>query len=209
MNERAYLIKKIEASLEVLVHTVCNLAHFKAIVQYSNESRQIFWRLVQRNFVDAAILAWCKVFANKGDDLHFKHLYPKETAFLKELVAALGMSLDTFRKYIELVKQDRDRLLAHGSLKPPKHKSTPEADAEAAASPSLFGLNPIQASTCYYYGVLLQRLQEIGGGTRDWPDDLYEYYKTSHKQACRFAKKAYGSTRRMRGRDGGPSPPCW
>jgi hypothetical protein len=72
-----------------------------------------FWDRAHNNFVEIAVLEWCKVFGDKkGKHYSFK-VVTDRTKFAKELLARLQMTQADFDIYADIMKNLRDKFIAH------------------------------------------------------------------------------------------------
>jgi hypothetical protein len=72
-----------------------------------------FWRHVSSNFLDAAVMEWCKLFGDRQGKYHWSKIVSDPATFESELLRHLGVDADTFAKYIEKVRRYRDKFAAH------------------------------------------------------------------------------------------------
>jgi hypothetical protein len=75
---------------------------------------QHFWQHSSSNFLDAAVLEWCKLFGGERDSkYHWSKIVSDPTTFEPELLRHLGVDADTFAKCIEKMRHYRDKFVAH------------------------------------------------------------------------------------------------
>jgi hypothetical protein len=91
-----------------------NLAFHRAAQDARQQwAGQQFWVTAHNNFLDTAVLEWCKVFG----DLKAKHAWRKsvtdEQAFMDALMERLRLTPGMFDDYIREMRTYRDRFLAH------------------------------------------------------------------------------------------------
>jgi hypothetical protein len=65
------------------------------------------------NFLDIAILEWCKLFADKRGMHSWRKIITNQSEFREGLLRFLSVSETEFEKYIDEVKAYRDRFIAH------------------------------------------------------------------------------------------------
>jgi hypothetical protein len=94
-----------------------NIAYYRA--GYSGgcaayETRSNFWRCVSGNFIDTAVLAWCKLFAN-NEEHSWKRIVPTPShdTFQADLLRELGITAVEWNDYINVMRTYRDKFLAH------------------------------------------------------------------------------------------------
>ncbi|WP_109484049.1 hypothetical protein [Paraburkholderia sp. C35] len=130
-------------------------------------------RTINSNFVDIAVLEWCKVFADWHARHHWRRLVrdsQARTGFRTALFAVLGLDEAGWEHYLTVVKTYRDRFVAHLD------------DDDTMDIPSL---DPVLASTFFFYGQLWE-LAPDGALDGRFQDDLQAYYEASHRQACAY-----------------------
>ena len=121
-----------------------------------------FWIGVNGNFLDIAVLEWCKLFDRQG-----KHFWGKvvsdQNVFLRGLLERLGLSDVEFEKYVRQVRVYRDKFLAHLD------------DEERMEIPFL---QTALDSACYLYDYLLDH-EEIEGCFADNRGKSLQLYEES------------------------------
>lgn len=165
-----------------LVYVVRNVAHHRSLESFKDDSDQNYWILVFNNFLDIAVLEWCKAFGSKSEATHWSKHAADPDSFRAGLFHKLGISEDEWGVYWEGIKNYRDEVVAH-------HESA----TKVTHYPD-FGY-ALQACF-YYYDILIKQLRLLG--VSDYPDNLEDYYKRSLAQACHFSAVAYGATRSLK-----------
>lgn len=103
----------------VLILCVCfsrNLAYHEAGNSWRRSDRiSDFWISVDSNFLDIAVLEWCKLFCDKRGNHYWRKIvyYGKHSRFEEELHCKLNMTSNNFDNYIKEIRSYRDRFLAH------------------------------------------------------------------------------------------------
>ncbi len=72
-----------------------------------------FWISANGNFLDIAVLEWCKLFADKRGRHHFSKVLASPETFKSELLDKLELPENKFKEYVEEVKHYRDKFIAH------------------------------------------------------------------------------------------------
>lgn len=138
--------------------------------------------LVFNNFLDIAVLEWCKAFGSKTEVTHWsKHVADPDT-FRAGLLQALGLSEEQWHAYWDSIKTYRDEVVAH-------HNSS----SKVTHYPD-FGV-ALQACF-YYYSTLIKQLRMLK--VFDYPESLEDYFEKSLAQARDFSGVAYHATRSLR-----------
>ena len=70
-----------------------------------------FWRNANGNFLDTAVMEWCKLFA----DCRGKHYWNKviDDTFLTGMLRSIGFTESEYEEYSQKMRTYRDKFLAH------------------------------------------------------------------------------------------------
>lgn len=171
--------------------------HLKRVMHTVDpQPRLNFWCLIYGNFLDMAVIEWCKLFGSDHKDyqpVHWKNIVPKDghDEFRRGLLAHLKVSVDEWIKYREGVKHYRDNHAAHMSLT--WLRPEPKEPAPEERYPEL---SMALEAAYFYYGALLARFAEAGFEHR-YPKDIREYCARYLAQATEVAQKATAGTANM------------
>ena len=77
------------------------------------QKRGNFWRTANGNFIDICALEWCKLFADPKGKHHWSKIVSGPADFKSQRLNHLGIDEARFQKEIEVMKQYRDKFLAH------------------------------------------------------------------------------------------------
>jgi hypothetical protein len=130
-------------------------------------------RTINSNFVDIAVLEWCKLFADWEARHHWRRLVQgteARTAFRAALLAALGLDPAGWEQYLTGMKTYRDRFVAHLD------------DDDTMHIPDL---DPVLASTVFFYRELVAQAPD-GTFVGRLPRDLPTYYDTCRAEAATY-----------------------
>lgn len=72
-----------------------------------------FWLHASSNFLDAAVMEWCKLFGDKHGKHHWSKIVSDPAIFEAELLKYLNVDSDRFAKHIETIRRYRDKFAAH------------------------------------------------------------------------------------------------
>jgi hypothetical protein len=97
-----------------------NVAYFRA-GQSQNGSeerapshpRSAFWAQVSSNFLDIAVLEWCKLLGDDKDKHFWRNVVADPTTFEASLLANLEMTKSDFADYAKKMRRYRDKFVAH------------------------------------------------------------------------------------------------
>lgn len=143
-------------------HCLRNTAFYRAWHQVGNPQRiEQFWISVNSNFLDIAVLEWCKIFA----DLHGMHFWRKVISdpdgFWAGLLKELELTETQFGEYVAQMRTYRDQFVAH-------------LDSEEVMH--IPHLHTAIASSQYLYDYLLTH-EEEDNCFHDAPKDAVAFYK--------------------------------
>jgi hypothetical protein len=120
-----------------------------------------FWLTATGNFLDIAILEWCKLFAETRGKHFWRKVISHHETFQKGLLAELSLSEKGFDDYLNQIRSYRDKFVAH-------------LDSEDAMY-----IPPLQIaleSTVYLFDYLLKN-EETGGCFADAPKGGLDFYE--------------------------------
>jgi hypothetical protein len=97
-----------------------NLAYYRAgqkpenVVLCDAHSRAAnFWRIVGGNFIDLCVLEWCKLLAEPKGKHHWSGIVSDAVGFKNALLQDMGIDDAMFEREIAVMRQYRDKFLAH------------------------------------------------------------------------------------------------
>lgn len=107
-NQRARRVAKL------CCHCVRNAAYYRAGWRNQNIlANDDFLVGANSNFLDLAVLEWCKLFTDQQGKHHWRKVIPDAVGFLPALQADLGVPAHTFEGHCEEMKAYRDKFVAH------------------------------------------------------------------------------------------------
>lgn len=68
---------------------------------------------MNNNFMDMASLEWCKLFAERNGEHHWKRTVTDHIAFKESLFGRLRMDEKQFIVYLQQLERERDKFIAH------------------------------------------------------------------------------------------------
>lgn len=95
------------------LHFARNFAYYGAGQKLHGHTSDPFWLAVIGNFVDIAILEWCKLFGNRNGKYHWRKVLKDPDAFVSSMPERLGISGNDFDALHSSVKTYRDEFIAH------------------------------------------------------------------------------------------------
>lgn len=165
-----------------LVFVVRNVAYHRSLLKQKDNFEQNYWILIFNNFLEIAVLEWCKVFGSNTDTTHWTNHINDEAGFRSNLLKRLNLTQPEWDNYWQEMKNYRDKVVAHHEYDP---KITNYPDFSHALE------------SCYfYYEILIKELRLLK--CYDYPDNLEEYFNRSLKQAEKISETAYDATRNIK-----------
>jgi hypothetical protein len=84
------------------LHFLANLAYYRAWnAARADRRREQFWRALNGNFIDIAVLEWCKLFGDLKAPHHWSKCVTDQAAFIDGLHGRTDMSSQQFEEYRE------------------------------------------------------------------------------------------------------------
>jgi len=167
-----------------LVYVVRKAGCNEALSRYKNNFNQNYWILIYNNFLDIAVMEWCKIFGSYKEPTHWKTVVDDHDIFRQNLLKALNIDDAAWKSYWMSMKDYRDIQVAH-------HQYNPNVTHYP-------NLNIALESSFYYYNWLISKLRSLG--IHSFPDDLKDYYSRFVDQALNFADVSFQATKDIKER---------
>jgi hypothetical protein len=95
-------------------HVLRNLAFYQSWYKAGQPFKEKqFWITANGNFLDIAVLEWCKLFVDPKGKHHFSRALADADQFRKDLVEKLDLTEVKFDDYIGRFRAYRDKFIAH------------------------------------------------------------------------------------------------
>ena len=171
---------RIRRTAILCCHCLRNIAFYRAGWKHHRivAARQ-FWINANANFLDIAVLEWCKLFAERGGKHHWARSIPDREEFATGLYAIVGMAPAAFLNYALGVKRYRDKFVAH-------------LDEDSTMWPPR--LRVARRCAAYLYDCL-RRLPEAADCLRDANLSASEFYAVMYRHAREEYWRASGAPR--------------
>lgn len=151
-----------------------NIAFYRAGWFHENiRFSQHIWVNANGNFLNMAILEWCKLFTEQNGKHYWKHFVRDKTLFFNDLNLQVGMSRADFRSYATNVLRYRNKFVAH-------------LDEERAMSVPKLRIARKSAAFLYEY---LCRDSAGKIHLKDFPPSAREYYSLMYRHAFNEYRK--------------------
>lgn len=72
-----------------------------------------FWRQANANFLDVAVLEWCKLLGDQNGKYYWKRIVSNKTEFESQLLRELQTDACGFRAEVDAMRCYRDKFVAH------------------------------------------------------------------------------------------------
>lgn len=96
------------------LHCLRNLAFLRAAQDASRRwAGQQFWITAHNNFLDTAVLEWCKIFGDKRAKHDWRKVVTDQDMFFTCLLEHLRVKEDEYEDYIAAMRAYRDKFIAH------------------------------------------------------------------------------------------------
>lgn len=103
---------RVRRALILCSHCLRNIAFYRVGWRRREcRRRDQFWLTVNGNFLDHAVLEWCKLFAESSGKHHWSKVVSKPVEFKRDLLKRLRLTAEEFEAY---TKEMRNRCLALG-----------------------------------------------------------------------------------------------
>ena len=96
------------------MHVLRNLAFLRAMVDSRRSWNQSqFLVTAHNNYLDVAVLEWCKLFADSSGRHHWRKSVTDQDAFQIKLLRDIASSQREYETYVISFKEYRDKFVAH------------------------------------------------------------------------------------------------
>lgn len=169
------LLQRQRRMAKLCVHSLRNLAYYLA--WYDEGKPHVtrnFWVNANGNFIEIALLEWCKVFGDRKGAYSYKKCAGDPDAVHGLLLAAIGKSQQQWDDYVDAMRKYRDKFVAHW-----------DEDVDGAFLPQM----DIAKDSLVF--LLDHCVQQEGDGFFQWDDvpypamSFYEQKLADGRGACR------------------------
>ena len=136
-----------------------------------------FWTQISANFLDIAVLEWCKLLGDEKDKHFWRNVVTDPPAFEASLLAHLEMTASDFVDLAKKMRRYRDKFVAH-------------LDSDAKMDIPL--LTAALAADSFYHGHIVGAEADAGDlfGLADTSDKFAKGYEQCFKEAERVYDEA-------------------
>ena len=126
------------------------------------------------NFLDIAVLEWCKLFADAKGKHHWAKVVDDGSAFERTLLVDRSLTSDEFETFIKDVRKYRDRFLAH--LDDDETMIIPNLDIIIASVRLLY-----HTLMCNEHrGFIHDGAATLDGDIKAWAREAKDFYERNH-----------------------------
>lgn len=141
-------------------HCARNVAYYRAgWVEGRFISNDDFWRNANSNFLDIAVLEWCKLFVDRKGKHYWSKVVSVPDEFLPVLINGIDVTENVFNTHCEEVKTYRDKFVAH---------------LDAGRRMQIPSLTIVVESAVFLYDLVRNEYQDF---LLDAPVNLRDYYE--------------------------------
>lgn len=95
-------------------HCLRNIAFYRSWYKVGKPfNNNQFWVTANGNFLDIAILEWCKLFADTKGKHYLTKVVVNSDLFMKDMLNSIELTPKEFTEYVESMKIYRDKFVAH------------------------------------------------------------------------------------------------
>jgi hypothetical protein len=159
-----------------------NVAYFRAGQSPTGSEARVpscshsgFWRQVSSNFLDIAVLEWCKLLGDDRDKHFWRNVVADPTAFEAGLLFNLRMKESDFADFAKKMRRYRDKFVAH---------------LDSASTMDIPRLDAALAANSFYHGHIVT--VEAAAGDLFGLADTSEKFIQGYEQCLTEARGAYG-----------------
>ena len=149
------------------VHFTRNLAYYRAGHGRLSKTSPPFWKTIDANFIDMAVIEWCKLLGDRKGKHFWANVVTDPARFETEMLSHLGVTPSQFAAYVDEMRAYRDKFLVH--LDDLKVMDIPVLDQA-------------QAAVEFYHHFVVQH-EAAAGDLAGLPTDLADYYNRCFSEA--------------------------
>lgn len=172
----------LHATINTIASVVRNIHLKRALASVDKNPSLNFWRLINSDVFNVAVLDWCKLFGSDDEEhqpVHWKNVVSDVTVFRSDLLNYLCIDECLWKTNWNRMKRYRDTQVAHLDFKQPRVDYYP--DLELALQ-----------STYFYYDHVLPLWRALGNNC--FPADIRDYCTRFADQSKTIALTALSST---------------
>ena len=163
-------VQRLRRVVLLCCHFGRNLAYYRAgwlggsLVRDSD-----FWKTVNGNFLDLAVLEWCKLLGDEKANHYWRKIVSAPSKFEAGLLACLDLTVNNLKAYRIEMRSYRDRFVAHLDLDFTMH---------------IPNLHVAKAAVEYYHSHVVEH--ELGpGDLTGLPTSFSDYYHQCSSEGAR------------------------
>lgn len=132
----------------ICLHFLRNLAYYRSWnAAPLTKRREQFWRSINANFIDVAVLEWCKLYGDLNAKHHWTKCVADQDDFIAGLINETGLTMPEFEAYRIEIRTYRDKFVAH---------------LDELNEMQIPNIQPALESVRYLYKYLLDKEDDVG-----------------------------------------------
>jgi hypothetical protein len=104
---------RLRRVITLCVHFARNLAYYRALHDHLTNKSEQLWIAVHNNFIDMAVLDWCKLLGDRKGKHSWRTVVADATRFEGDLHRHLRVTQDEFESYVGEMRTYRNKFVAH------------------------------------------------------------------------------------------------
>lgn len=177
----------MEHTIRIIAAFVCNVHFKRALYEIDRDPHLNFWRMIQGNCLDIAVIEWCKLFGSDNKSYQPAHWkiqvpYKEHDGFRRRLLGALKLSEEAWEDYWVEVKGYRDNHAAHFNQ---NYLNKPDSRYPE--------LTTALEAAYFYYEYLIDSIADENV-KRGYPEDIKDYCERFASQASHVGRVAIEAT---------------
>lgn len=168
-------VQRLRRVVLLCCHCGRNLAYYRAGWLGSSLVRDSdFWKTVNGNFLDVAVLEWCKLFGDEKANHYWREVVSAPSKFEAGLLACFNPTLNKLETYCREMRGYRDRFVAH---------------LDSDFTMHIPNLAVAKASVEYYHSYVVEyelRPSDLTGLPTSFSD---YYHRCSSEAACAYRRR--------------------
>jgi hypothetical protein len=158
---------RLRRAVLVCAHFARNMAYYRAGHDRLTKSSPHFWISVDGNFIDMAIVEWCKLLGDSKGKHFWANVVTDPGGFEAAMLSNLGLTAPEFATYVDTARKYRDKFLAHLD------------DLHVMDIPLL---DIAHAAVQFYHRHIVEN-EAAAGDLVQLPSDLVDYYRHCFDEA--------------------------
>ncbi|MDR3489795.1 MAG: hypothetical protein P4M05_33515 [Bradyrhizobium sp.] len=136
-----------------------------------------FWRQANANFLDLAVLEWCKILGERKGKHYWRRIVSDPRGFEEKMLLHLGMKAGEFSRVVETMREYRDTFVAH---------------LDSSRIMNIPTLSAAHAAVCFYHEYVITH-EALAGELEGLPHATPGNLSSGYAQCLAEAEQVYRS----------------